>query len=126
VRRSLELHSPDGRPYYLGVFLLGAYQETLGEVHNLFGDTDTVHIRLGADGRHRIEQVIEADRVEQILSWVQYDRGMLAERVRLATEHALHRGEITLDEAAVMRQHFARVLSGNTYLEGTASDQEDS
>ena len=116
-RDVLELHPPDGQPYYLGVFLVGAYQETLGEVHNLFGDTDVVHVKISEDGRYKIEQVIEGDSIEEVLSYVQYDRRMLMERMRLAIESALQEATITLDEAALMRRRYAQALSGNTYLE---------
>ena len=116
-REVLELHAADGLPYYVGVFLVGAYQETLGEVHNLFGDTDTVHVKVADDGRYSIEQVVEGDTVEEVLSYVQYDRRMLVERIRLAIETALRADAITLDEAALMRRRYTQVLSGNPYLE---------
>ena len=61
-------------PYYIGVFLVGAYQEILGDLHNLFGDTDAVHVRLGEDDRIEIEHVVEGDSVEEVLGYVQYDR----------------------------------------------------
>jgi arginine decarboxylase len=117
VRRVLELHSPDGRPYYVGVFLVGAYQETLGELHNLFGDTDTVHVQVEADGRYTVKHLLEGDSVEEVLSYVQYDRRLLVERVRRAIEAALQRGTISLEEAALLRRRYAQALSGYTYLE---------
>jgi arginine decarboxylase len=117
VRHVLELHAPNGEPYYCGVFLIGAYQETLGEVHNLFGDTDTVHVRVADDGRYRIEQVIEGETVSDVLSYVQYDRRMLLERVRQAIERAVDDQKITLDEAALLRRRYTQALEGYTYLE---------
>ena len=113
----LELHEPNDRPYYLGAFLVGAYQETLGELHNLFGDTDAVHVRIDASGRYSIQQVVEGDSIEDVLSYVQYDRRDLTERVRRAIEAALHKGEITLEESALLRRRYEQGLSGYTYLD---------
>ena len=112
----LRLHEPDGRPYYVGAFLVGAYQETLGEVHNLFGDTDTVHVSISGSG-YTVEQVIEGDRVDEVLAYVQYDRRDLSERVRRAVEQALRRGEISLQDSALLRRRYEQGLSGYTYLE---------
>ncbi len=116
VRNVLELHAPDGRPYYIGAFLVGAYQETLGEMHNLFGDTDTVHVHVEPDGHYRIEHLVEGDTVEEVLSYVQYDRRGLSERVRRAIETALRNGDITLEESALLRRRYEQGLSGYTYL----------
>jgi arginine decarboxylase len=69
VKSVLELHAPNGRPYYIGVFLVGAYQETLGEMHNLFGDTDAVHVKIYEDGGYTVEQVVEGDSVEQVVQY---------------------------------------------------------
>jgi arginine decarboxylase len=71
VKNSLELHPFDGKPYYLGVFLVGAYQEILGDLHNLFGDTNAVHISLDETG-YRIDHVVEGDSVTEVLGYVQY------------------------------------------------------
>ncbi len=117
VRHVLELHAPTGRPYYIGVFLVGAYQETLGELHNLFGDTDAVHVHVYEDGTYAVEQVVEGDSVEDVLSYVQYDRRMLTERVRRSVEEALRRGGITLEESALLRRRYAQGLSGYTYMD---------
>ena len=114
--RVLPLHEPDGRPYYVGAFLVGAYQETLGEVHNLFGDTDTVHVSISESG-YSVEQVIEGDRVDEVLAYVQYDRRDLSERVRRAAESALRRGDLTLQEAALLRSRYQQGLTGYTYPE---------
>ncbi len=117
VRNVLELHSLNGQPYYVAVFLVGAYQETLGEVHNLFGDTDTVHVHADAAGGYTLEHVVEGDRVDEVLSYVQYDRRHLLERVRQAVEKSLRNGEITLEESALLRRRYEQGLSGYTYLE---------
>ncbi len=117
VRNFIELHEPGDRPYYIGVFLVGAYQETLGDLHNLFGDTDTVHVHVDPDGRYRIDHVVEGDTVEDVLSYVQYDRRVLVERVRQAVEAALLEGRITLEDSALLRRRYEQALSGNTYLD---------
>ena len=117
VRSCIELHDPGDRPYYLGVFLVGAYQETLGDLHNLFGDTDTVHVHVDPEGRYRIDHVVEGDTVEDVLSYVQYDRRVLVEKVRQAVEAALLQGRITLEDSALLRRRYEQALSGNTYLD---------
>ncbi len=117
-RRVLPLHPPGDGPYHIGVFMVGAYQETLGEMHNLFGDTDTVHVAALDQGGYSVEHVVEGDRVEEILAYVQYDRRVLAERVRHSTERALRAGQITLEESALVRRRYELGLSGYTYLEG--------
>jgi arginine decarboxylase len=74
VKDALELHPLEPTsPYYIGVFLVGAYQEILGDMHNLFGDTNAVHVRLGP-GVYTIEDVVEGDRVSEVLNYVQYDK----------------------------------------------------
>ena len=87
-RRQLPLHEWGGDPYYVGVFLVGAYQEILGDLHNLFGDTDAVHVRLDADGSYHVDHVVEGDDVSEVLHYVQYERRDLVERVRRAAERA--------------------------------------
>ena len=105
----------NGEPYYVGVFLVGAYQEILGDLHNLFGDTNAVHVSLDEDG-YSIEHVVDGDEVAEVLRYVQYEPAGLVERVRRASERALRRGEITLGESARLRKHFEEGLRGYTYL----------
>ncbi|MGH7789721.1 MAG: biosynthetic arginine decarboxylase [Candidatus Binatia bacterium] len=116
VKDVLELHPFNGTPYYIGVFLVGAYQEILGDYHNLFGDTDAVHVRLGADGRYEIEHVVEGDSVTDVLRYVQYDRGTLIERVRRTIEIAMRDGQISLEDSARLRRRYEEGLSEYTYL----------
>jgi arginine decarboxylase len=116
VKSSLELHPFDGRPYCLGVFLVGAYQEILGDLHNLFGDTNAVHITLDGNG-YRIAHVVEGDSVTEVLGYVQYQRQNLVQRVRQATEEALRKGLLTFEESALLMRRFDEGLSGYTYLE---------
>jgi arginine decarboxylase len=116
VKDVLDLHPWNGQPYYIGVFLVGAYQEILGDYHNLFGDTDAVHVRLGADGRYEVEHVVEGDAVTDVLRYVQYDRGTLIERVRRTIEVAMREGQISLEESARLRRRYEEGLSEYTYL----------
>ena len=116
VKHSLELHAFDGRPYYIGVFLVGAYQEILGDLHNLFGDTNAVHIALDANG-YRIDHVVEGDSVTEVLGYVQYQKHQLVQRMRQANEEALRRGLLTFEESALLMRRYDEGLSGYTYLE---------
>jgi len=116
VKDVLELHPLDERPYYLGMFLLGAYQETLGDLHNLFGDTTAVHVRLDDENGYSVEHVVEGDSVQDVLSYVQYDRRSLVEKVRRTIEAALRSGRITIEESAQLRRRFEQGLSESTYL----------
>jgi arginine decarboxylase len=116
VKNSLELHAVDGKPYYLGVFLVGAYQEILGDLHNLFGDTNAVHIAVDQHG-YRIDHVVEGDSVTEVLGYVQYQRQQLVQRMRQANEEALRRGLLTFEESALLMRRYDEGLSGYTYLE---------
>jgi arginine decarboxylase len=116
IKSSLELHPFDGKPYYLGVFLVGAYQEILGDLHNLFGDTNAVHIALDESG-YRIDHVVEGDSVTEVLGYVQYQKQQLVQQVRQANEQALRRGLLTFEESALLMRRFEEGLSGYTYLE---------
>jgi arginine decarboxylase len=118
VKDVLELHPWNGEPYYMGVFLVGAYQEILGDLHNLFGDTDAVHVRLGTDGRYEVEHVVEGDMVAEVLQYVQYDRGTLIEKVRRTIEVAMRGGQLSLEDSARLRRHYEHGLREYTYLAG--------
>jgi len=105
-------------PYYLGVFLLGAYQEILGDLHNLLGDTHAVHISLDEQGGWEIDEVIEGDTVEEVLRYVQYDVEDLKRAMRLDIEAACRQGRLTLAEGKSLLQYYDHGLEGYTYLEG--------
>lgn len=116
VKHVLELHrlKPD-EPYYLGMFLGGAYQEIMGNLHNLFGDTNTVHIKLTPKG-YEIEHVVKGDTMKEVLSYVQYDAEDMIESIRKQTEQALKDGNITLQESQRLLQNYERCLGRYTYL----------
>ncbi len=105
-------------PYYLGVFLTGAYQETLGDLHNLFGDTHAVHVVIdGKNGRWRIDEVVEGDTVREVLGYVQYDADVMREDLRKDAEEALAAGRLTLAETVSLRRFLDDGFQGYTYLE---------
>ncbi|MBI1374252.1 MAG: biosynthetic arginine decarboxylase [Phycisphaera sp.] len=106
-----------GADYYLGAFLVGAYQETLGDLHNLFGDTHVVHIRFDEDGQWAIDQVVEGDSVREVLSYVQYDVPALSEAVRRDCESSVRAGKMTAAESRTMLEAYEQGLAGYTYLE---------
>ncbi|MGD1906770.1 MAG: biosynthetic arginine decarboxylase [Leptolyngbyaceae cyanobacterium] len=116
VKPVLELHDvkPE-KPYCLGLFLGGAYQETMGNLHNLFGDTHTVHIQLTPKG-YQIEHVVKGDTMTEVLSYMQYDSEDLVENIRRRTEQALQENTITLAESQLLLQHYEHSLGQYTYL----------
>jgi arginine decarboxylase len=115
VKDVLELHNPDGDEYLLATFLVGAYQEILGDLHNLFGDTDAVHVRYDGDD-YRVEHVVEGDTVTQALSYVQYSKDRLVARVRRAVEVALRERRLTMAESGRFMKRYLEALEGYTYL----------
>ena len=112
----LPLHEWNGDPYYVGVFLVGAYQEILGDLHNLFGDTDAVHVRIDENGGYHVDHVVEGDDVSEVLHYVQYDRRALIEKVRVTAEQALRSGRIGIEDSARLRKRYESALSEYTYL----------
>jgi arginine decarboxylase len=118
VKDVLELHPfTAGEPYYLGVFLVGAYQEILGDLHNLFGDTNTVHVSLDAEEGYVIQDVVPGDSVTDVLRYVRYTKNDLVSRVRHATEVAMRAKRMTLEESRHLLRRYEAGLSGYTYLE---------
>lgn len=116
-RKTLSMHTLNGKEnYYVGVFMTGAYQEILGDLHNLFGDTDAVHVSL-TEGGYTIDQYVPGDTVTEVLSYVQYSRSNLIEQVRQATEQSIMKGTLTKQEAKLLIKHYEEGLSGYTYLE---------
>ena len=116
VKSVLELHAfKTGEPYYLGMFLNGAYQEIMGNLHNLFGDTNAVHIHLTPKG-YQIEHVVKGDTMSEVVSYVQYDSEDLVEKIRQRCELALEEKQITLSESQKLLQTYEQSLSRYTYL----------
>ncbi len=115
VKHALEIHSPNGEPYYIGAFLVGAYQEILGDLHNLFGDTNAIHIAQDGD-RYRVVHVVQGDTVAEVLSYVEFDRQELLRRVRGACEQALQEGRLTPEDSAMLLRRYVEGLDSYTYL----------
>lgn len=119
TRQVLELHAigKTGDPYYLAAFLLGAYQEILGDLHNLFGDTNAVHVSVDEHNRPSIDEVIEGDTVRDVLGYVQYAADELKRAMRKRVERALREQKLTLAESSVLLKFYESGLEGSTYLE---------
>ena len=116
VKSLLELHPwKPGEPYYLGLFLGGAYQEIMGSLHNLFGDTNAVHISLTPKG-YKVKQVVKGDTMAEVLSYVGHDRDDLIESMRQQTESALEDGIISLSESQRLLNNYTESLNRYTYL----------
>ena len=115
VKGFLELHSPNGGEYLIATFLVGAYQEILGDLHNLFGDTDAVHVKVDGDD-YTVEKVVKGDSVAEVLSYVQYNKGDLIARVRRSVEAALREKRLTMAESGLFMKRYEEALNGYTYL----------
>jgi arginine decarboxylase len=103
-------------PYYLGVFLVGAYQEILGDLHNLFGDTNAVHVSVDESG-YRIDQVIDGETVAEVLDYVQYNPKKMVRQVETWVTSSVKAGIITLEEGKEFLSNYRSGLYGYTYLE---------
>ncbi|HEX3726629.1 MAG TPA: biosynthetic arginine decarboxylase [Pirellulales bacterium] len=117
VKRTLPLHPFNGEPYYLGAFLLGAYQEILGDMHNLFGDTNAVHVSMDDDGEVVLETVIKGDTVREVLDYVEFNVESLMRQFRTSVELAVREGRIGYEEAGRFSRFYEDGLQGYTYLE---------
>ena len=103
-------------PYYLGVFLVGAYQEILGDLHNLFGDTNAVHLSV-KDGSYHIDQIIDGETVEEVLEYVQYNPKKLVRQLEIWVTKSVKQGKISLEEGKEFLSNYRSGLYGYTYLE---------
>jgi arginine decarboxylase len=118
AKRTLEVHEiAEGDEYYLAAFLVGAYQETLGDLHNLFGDTHVVHIRLEDDGNWLIEETVAGDTANKVLEYMEYDVAELAPALARDCERAIREGRMTVAEGQELRRFYERELNGYAYLE---------
>jgi arginine decarboxylase len=118
TKRTLEVHElTPGEPYYLAAFLVGAYQETLGDLHNLFGDTHVVHIRLQEDGGWWIEEIVKGDTANKVLEYMEYDTDELYPGIARDCERAVQEGRMSLAEAQAVKRFYESELNGYAYLE---------
>jgi arginine decarboxylase len=113
----LPVHSLRGKePYYLGVFLVGAYQEILGDLHNLFGDTNAVHVSVNSEG-YKIDQIIDGETIAEVLDYVQYNSKKMVRTVETWVTSSVKAGIITLEEGKEFLSNYRSGLYGYTYLE---------
>ena len=117
VKRTLPLHTWQSEPYYLGAFLIGAYQEILGDLHNLFGDTNAVHVSTDERGEVVVDAVIKGDTVREVLDYVEFDSNQLVQRLRDSIEQAVRDGRICDSQAGRFLKFYEEGLGGYTYLE---------
>jgi arginine decarboxylase len=118
VKHVLELHPKnEGQDYYLGIFLVGAYQEILGDLHNLFGDTNTVHVQLSPEGDYDVKEVVAGDTVSEVLQFVDYSPSDLLGRMRNNVEQALRKKLMTIEESRTLINRFRQGMIGYTYLD---------
>ncbi len=117
INRTLPLHTyREGEPYYLAAFLVGAYQETLGDLHNLFGDTHVVHLSLHEGGGWWIDEVVRGDTAAEVLTYVQYDPRQLQINISRDCERAVRDGRMTVAESQALLRFYKAELDGYTYL----------
>ncbi|MDT8397095.1 MAG: biosynthetic arginine decarboxylase [Pseudomonadales bacterium] len=118
ISTTLPLHVlKEGEEYYLGVFLVGAYQETLGDLHNLFGDTNVVSVRINRDGSYEFVKEIHGDTIADVLSYVEYNPSEMQKRYRNTAERAVREGRITARERQQIIKAFNDSMQGYTYYE---------
>jgi arginine decarboxylase len=121
VKKFVELHDfSEGERYYIGAFLVGAYQETLGDLHNLFGDTHVAHVKHDASGQWWIDEIIEGDAVRDVLSYVHYDLNALQAQIRRECERAVRTKQMTASECQSLVRLYESGINGYTYLEPEA------
>jgi arginine decarboxylase len=118
VKKTLPLHATSGAPYHLGVFLVGAYQEILGDLHNLFGDTHAVHVSLDEHGAARLDALVKGDTVKEVLDYVEFDAETLLRKLRTDVETAVRENRVDYEGAGRLLRFYEDGLNGYTYLEG--------
>jgi arginine decarboxylase len=117
-RRVLDVHELEpGEPYFLGAFLVGAYQETLGDLHNLFGDTHVAHVELDGAGDWTVSEVVEGDSAAEVLGYVGYSADVLYERLRRECTESVSSGSMTGSERQTLLAFYRDELAGYTYFE---------
>jgi arginine decarboxylase len=117
VKNVLELHPLTEERYFMGIFLVGAYQEILGDLHNLFGDTNAVHVSI-ENGGYMVDQVETGDTVEDVLRYVSYDKDAMIHKLRASAEAAIRAGKMSLEDVRLFTTMYSNGMDGYTYLEG--------
>ena len=120
IKDTLPLHALRGQePYYLGFFLMGAYQDIMGDLHNLFGRVNEVHVFLDETepGGYYIEEVIKGNNISGVLSWIQYSATDLEKRVKEQIDAKVREGQIKPREGVELQNFYEEVLHGYTYVD---------
>ncbi|HTL10859.1 MAG TPA: biosynthetic arginine decarboxylase [Bdellovibrionota bacterium] len=121
IKDTLPLHElKEGEPYTLGIFLMGAYQDIMGDLHNLFGRVNEVHVFLDETepGGYYIEEVIHGNKIKDVLSWIQYSDAYLAKRVKTLIDLKARAGDMKPSEGVKLQDFYEEVLAGYTYMDG--------
>ncbi|WP_320666649.1 biosynthetic arginine decarboxylase [Prochlorococcus sp. MIT 1307] len=117
VKPLLELHKlKEAEQYVIGMFLGGAYQEVMGNLHNLFGSTNSVHLRLSYTGSYKLDHVVRANTKSDVLEAMEHDPEELLERLRIASEEAIQHGSLKISDAQRLMDHLETSLRESTYL----------
>jgi arginine decarboxylase len=118
VKQTLELHDwVDGTPYYIGIFLTGAYQEVMGNHHNLFGHPSEAQVAIEADGRFHVTKIVQGSKIQDMLQFARYDKAQLAESYRKMVEQQVTKGVLTAEIAEKLAQEYAADSMSSTYLD---------
>lgn len=117
VKDVLEMHPFTGAPYYLAVFLVGAYQEVMGSYHNLFGAPNEAHVVIDTDGRYHITKLVAGSRLGDMLTFARYDKEQLQQQFGQLVQQRIAAGQLTAESAESLIQNYAANLNGSTYLE---------
>ncbi len=118
IKHLLELHKlKPNEDYLIGMFLGGAYQEVMGNLHNLFGSTNAVHIRLSTKGKYQVDHVVRGNTKSDVLQAMEHDPEQLLERLRMASESAIQLGTLKIKDAQRLMEHLENTLHQSTYLQ---------
>ncbi len=126
TKTTLPLHRFSGEPYYLAVFLVGAYQEILGDQHNLFGDTNSAHVQLADSGDVILKSIDRGETVQQVLDHVQFDVCQLMQRLQAAADESVDQGVIDQRTARQIVSFYEEALNSYTYLDPASCETPSS
>ncbi|HEY7913084.1 MAG TPA: arginine decarboxylase, partial [Blastocatellia bacterium] len=117
VKEVLELHPFTGEPYYIAIFLVGAYQEVMGSYHNLFGNTNEAHVIIDTDGRYHIKKIVQGSRVGDMIAFARYDRNQAWDSFQRMTRARIAGGSLTEQQAEELIRQYESDINRYTYLE---------
>jgi arginine decarboxylase len=117
VKEVLELHPFTGDPYYIAIFLVGAYQEVMGSNHNLFGLPNEAHVIIDTDGRYHIKKIVQGSRIGDMLVAARYDKGQAVESVQRMIKGRVAAGQLSEEDAGSLISQYEADINRYTYLE---------